>query len=349
MQTYNAILWQKADNNKVSCNLCPHHCQLAPDQHGLCNGRHNERGIMINHCYYDICSASVDPIEKKPLFHFLPGSKAMSIATPGCNFKCSFCQNAAISMPRPGALPLSQGITLTISQVIESALLNKCSSIAYTYTEPTIYLELAADCGQLAHQHNLKNIIVSNGYMTPEAADYASKFIDAANIDLKSFSEDFYRNQCKGSLEPVLQTLEYFASQPHIWLEVTTLLIPGLNDSPTELFLIASFIADKLGKHVPWHISRFHPANKCTNIPPTSIDSLQRAYQIGRQVGLNYVYIGNAPGIGMENTLCPACGETVIERAGYQLGKYSITNNKCTKCGQQLDGVFANKTTAPLS
>lgn len=345
MQTYNAILWEKAADNCVICNLCPHNCHLAPGQHGLCNARHNTNGEMINHCYYDICSAAIDPVEKKPLFHFLPGTRVMSIATPGCNLKCCFCQNASISMPRPDSLPLSQDVTLTPAQVVESALINRCLAIAYTYTEPTVYLELAADCGQLAHRHNLKNILVSNGYMTPNAAAYASEFIDAANIDLKSFSNDFYRNNCKATLAPVLKTLEYFAHQEHIWLEITTLLIPGMNDSDTELTQIADFIAEKLGRHIPWHISRFHPAYKCTHTPPTSSESLKRACQIGKNAGLLYVFAGNLPGLGLENTFCPHCNELVIERTGYRIGRYNVLNGNCMNCNGKIDGVFSNYNT----
>ncbi len=342
MEKCKAILWEKADNESVKCNLCAHRCLIPKGQQSRCTGRTNCAGELISTCYEDICSAAVDPVEKKPLFHFMPGSKVMSIATPGCNFRCDFCQNWQISMPRPGSLPLSKDCTLTPHQVVESALANRCTAIAYTYTEPTIFMELASDCGELAHMHNMKNIFVSNGYMTPEAAEYASGFLDAINIDLKSYTDGFYRNFCKGKLEPVLETLKYFAGQEHVWLEVTTLLINGENDSDEELEQMAGFISGELGRHVPWHISRFHPSYKCGELAITSTESLMRAYEIGKEAGLKYIFIGNVPGLDMGSSICSGCGHKLIERNGYQLGSYNIMNNACMSCGERVEGVFVD-------
>ncbi len=343
MSNRKAILWEKAENEAVRCNLCAHRCLIQPGNRGICTGRSNVAGELVTNCYYDICCAAVDPIEKKPLFHFMPGSKVMSIATPGCNFRCEFCQNWQISMPRPESLPMCKGgKTLSPQEVVEAALSHRCAGIAYTYTEPTIFMELASDCGELAHKHGLKNIFVSNGYMTLESAEYAAGFLDAANIDLKSFSDDFYRKRCKASLSPVLETLKYLASQEHIWLEVTTLLIPGLNDSEDELNQIAGFIAGELGCHVPWHISRFHPCHKCTDSPATALDALAEAREIGKNAGLKYVFVGNAPDQALANTICSNCGQLLIERQGYQLTSYNIINNACMACGGLVDGVFVN-------
>ena len=343
MLKHDAILWENSHNNTVICSLCGHRCSLQPGQISPCTGRRNDNGKMVTTCYYDICSAAVDPVEKKPLFHFLPGSKVMSIATPGCNLKCDFCQNAQISMPSADRLPFTDpNNTPKIDQVVQTALQHKCSAIAYTYTEPTIYMELAADCGQLAHKSNLKNIFVSNGFMTPESAELAAGFLDAANIDLKSFSDDFYRKYCKASLQPVLDTLKYFARNTDVWLEVTTLLIPGLNDSEQELKQIAEFIVSELGDTVPWHISRFHPTYKCLEKPVTPLDTLEKAWNIGNNAGLKYVFLGNVPNSGMENTICPECSATVIERSGYTLRSYNILNGNCMSCGHKIDGIFSN-------
>ena len=341
-KTHSAILWDKLEGDKVKCRLCPHGCELKPGQTGICLGRRNDNGELVSTCYYDVCSAAVDPVEKKPLFHFLPGSKVMSIATPGCNLQCNFCQNWQISRPNLDTLPLGRGQTLSPEQVAESAMSHRSAAIAYTYTEPTIYMELAADCGKLAHENGLKNIFVSNGYMTREAAEYAAGFVDAANIDLKSISDKFYKKQCKAEIGPVLETLKYFAGLEHVWLEVTTLVITGMNDSRAELTAIAEFIANELGVDVPWHISRFHPCYMCTDRGPTDLETLKMAYQIAKDVGLRYAFVGNVPGSGMESTYCHDCGKVVIERRGYQMDQYNVINGACMWCGTEIGGVFAN-------
>ena len=343
-KTHKAILWDKLDGNKVKCRLCPHGCELKPGRTGICLGRRNDGGELLSTCYYDVCSAAVDPVEKKPLFHFMPGSKVMSIATPGCNLQCDFCQNWQISRPNLDTLPLGRGHTLNPEQVVNSAESNRCTAIAYTYTEPTIYMELAADCGKLAHESGLKNIFVSNGFMTAEAAEYAAGFVDGANIDLKSITNSFYKTYCKASIGPVLETLKYFAKSEGIWLEVTTLVIPGLNDSRAELTEIAEFIANDLGVDVPWHISRFHPCYLCTDRGATDIETLKKAYQIANDVGLRYAYVGNLPGSGMESSYCPDCGQVVIGRKGYQLDQYNILSGACMGCGAKIEGIFENFT-----
>ena len=341
-KTHEAILWDKLGDDKVKCRLCPHGCELAPGQTGICTARRNQHGELVSTCYYDVCSAAVDPVEKKPLFHFLPGTKVMSIATPGCNLQCNFCQNWQISQPPLESLPLCKGQTLSPEQIVEAAVANRCSAIAYTYTEPTIYMELAADTAKLAHDNGLKNIFVSNGFMTAEAAELAAGFLDAANIDLKSISDKFYKKQCKASIGPVLDTLKYFAGCDHIWLEVTTLVITDMNDSRAELTAIAEFIATELGVDVPWHISRFRPCFLCNDRVATNLRTLDMAYEIAKEVGLRYVFVGNVPGSDMESSHCPECGQVVIGRRGYQMDQYNIMNGSCMGCGAKISGVFKN-------
>jgi len=336
-QPHKAILWSPLEEGAVQCNLCNFHCRIADGQLGRCRTRRNDAGALHTLTYTALCSSAVDPIEKKPLFHFQPGRRSFSIATPGCNFQCDFCQNWQISQ-LPRQRPDFTGQPHTPDQIVAAAARNRCTSIAYTYTEPTIFMELAADTGRLAHQQNIANVFVSNGYMTIEALDYALDFLDAANIDLKAFTEDFYHNYCKAQLAPVLATLRHIAQNTVIWLEVTTLLIPDLNDSDDELKQIAQFIADQLGPHTPWHISRFHPTYQRTGNPTTPAESLDRAYQIGRDAGLHYVYIGNFPTADRESTYCHKCNHLLIKRQGYQITQFNLINAACPNCNTPLPG-----------
>ena len=305
---------------------------------GVCQVRRNMAGRLYSLSYSAICSAGVDPIEKKPLFQFYPGSMSFSMATVGCNVRCQFCQNWQISqLPRlQDKLP---GERHDPEAIVASAVQHRCESISFTYTEPTVFMELCGEVGRRARQQGLKNVFVSNGFMTIEALEYAGDFLDAINVDLKAYTEEFYRNFCKAKLAPVLETLRYIARQTDIWLEVTTLVIPGKNDSEQELQQIAVFIAGELGAGVPWHISRFHPCYEMQDTPATPVETLEKAYELGRKAGLRYIYVGNAPGCGRENTLCHQCGAVLIERSGYQLVGSKISDGKCASCRTEVAGV----------
>ena len=284
-----ALLYQKLDKNKVRCNLCAHRCVISSGNDGICKVRENINGILYTKVYGRTIAQHVDPVEKKPLYHFYPGSKAYSIATPGCNFHCHFCQNWDISQIINGEIPES-GQKATPEQIVWDAKHTGCKSIAYTYTEPTIFFEYSYDTARLAHETGLKNIYVSNGYMTYEMLDVMSPYLDAVNIDLKAFRDETYRRIIGARLQPVLDNLKKI-KQLGIWLEVTSLIIPGINDDPKEIRDMANFIAVELGLDVPWHISRFFPAYKMNNVTETPLKTLQVAKKIGLEAGLNYVYI----------------------------------------------------------
>lgn len=333
-----AVLWEpSAEDKKVQCKLCAHWCLISDGKIGRCFVRKNINGVLYSLNYYKVCSANSDPIEKKPLFHFQPGSRSFSIATMGCNFRCEFCQNWHISQ---AAIEQGQidGEAMSPEQIVKAAIRSGCKSIAYTYTEPTIFMELCADCGRLAKENGLANVFVSNGYQTKEAIDFAKPWLDGINVDLKAFSEDYYKRLCKAKLQPVLDTIAYIAKETNIWMEITTLLLPGENDSDDELKKLADFLVTKAGPDVPWHISRFYPQYKYVDSVPTPLDSLERAMQIGRAAGLHYVYFGNVPGSKSENTLCYNCGEMLIERAGYRISANRITNSSCPDCGAKIAG-----------
>jgi len=334
---HKAVLWDQLEDSSVQCKLCNHHCRISEGKLGICRVRQNDAGTLYCLNYNSVCSAAVDPIEKKPLFHFQPGRRSFSIATPGCNFRCDFCQNWQISQyPRMHDDLL--GSEYSPEAIVNAALNHRCSSISYTYTEPTIFMELAADCGRLARQKGLANVFVSNGFMTIEALEYARDFLDGINVDLKSFSEDFYRDICKAKLQPVLDALKHIARQSEIWLEITTLIVPELNDSDDELKQIAEFIANELGPEVPWHISRYHPDFERNHGFPTPKETLEKAYNLGKEAGLRYVYVGNLPGTGWETTYCHECGQLLIERIGYQMGQFNVLGGACSSCGAKLAG-----------
>lgn len=334
-----AVLWDPSPSagKKVQCKLCNHRCVIDDGKLGRCCVRKNIDGVLYALTYDKVCSANPDPIEKKPLFHFQPGSRSFSIATMGCNFRCEFCQNWQISQ---AAIERGQidGEPITPEQIVEGAVRSGCKSIAYTYTEPTVFMELCNDCGRIGKEHGLTNVFVSNGYMTREAIDFADDWLDGINIDLKAFSDDYYKRLCGARLQPVLDTIRYIAKETNIWLEITTLLIPGENDSEDELKKLADFIVSDAGADVPWHISKFHPQYKYLNSLPTPIDSLERAYKIGQSAGLHYIYLGNVPGSEAESTFCYNCGRNVIERIGYRIAVNHITDSKCPYCGTEIAG-----------
>jgi len=330
-------LWEKAGDKKVRCYLCNWRCNIAGGKLGFCSVRKNIDGILYSLNYDKICAANADPIEKKPLFHFQPGTKSFSIACMGCNFRCMFCQNWQISQS-PFDAGRIDGQAYSPENMVASAVRSGCKSIAYTYTEPTIFMELCNDCGTLAKQQGLANVFVSNGYMTREAIDFAKDWLNGINIDLKAFSDDYYKRLCKAKLQPVLDNITYIAKHTDIWLEITTLLVPGENDSDEELKKLTDFIVDKAGPDVPWHISRFYPQYEYTDSMPTPTETLERAEKIAKAAGMHYVYLGNVPGSKSESTFCFNCGKILIERIGYKILANNIENSSCPDCSQKIMG-----------
>lgn len=331
---HEAILWEPLPGKKVRCNACAHRCVIGDGQYGICGTRKNLDGKLLTNVYERPLAVHTDPIEKKPFFHFLPGSKALSVGTAGCNFHCAFCQNNDISQLRGDSV---YGHEVSCRRLVDAALEQGCASIAYTYNEPVVFVEYVLDTARLAHDRGLKNVYISNGFETEEAFSLLAGNIDAMNIDLKAFTERFYKTLCKGRLQPVLENIRR-AVALGIWVEVTTLLIPGENDSEAEIRDIASFLAS-VSKEIPWHISRFFPAYQMTGKPPTSLDVIQCAYEIGREQGLHYVYTGNVP-FESNVTVCPHCGKELIVRNAYRLGKMEVENGFCPRCGTQIAGVF---------
>ena len=333
-----ARFYDKKEDNKVKCYLCAHGCVIDPRKRGICMVRENRDGVLYSLVYGKIISQNVDPIEKKPLFHFLPGSRSYSIATVGCNFQCEHCQNFEISQwPRVEKKEIP-GREVTPADIVAGARDSGCASISYTYTEPTIFGEFAYDTAVLARQEGIRNVFVSNGFMTEKSAAILGEVLDADNIDLKSFSDSFYRKICKARLQPVLDTIARM-KELGVWLEVTTLIIPGLNDSDQELKELAGFIKE-VGPDIPWHVSAFYPTYKMLNRPRTPAQTLRRARQIGLEAGLRYVYTGNIPGEDGEKTFCYACGALVIDRFGYTIRHNYLTDGKCAQCGAAIDGVW---------
>ncbi|MBW2171798.1 MAG: AmmeMemoRadiSam system radical SAM enzyme [Deltaproteobacteria bacterium] len=333
-----AYLYDRLEDQKVRCNLCSHRCLVKAGKRGICAVRENQDGTLKTLVYGKLIARNVDPIEKKPLYHVSPGSLSYSIATVGCNFKCRFCQNADIAQLPADRKGVILGDLFTPQDVVNAAEQANCRSIAYTYTEPTVFFEFAYDTAKLAHERGILNVFVTNGYMTPEALKMIQPYLDAANVDLKAFNDDFYKEQCSAKRRHVMETLKLMKSVG-VFVEVTTLLIPGLNDDEVELKELATFIVDELGPETPWHISRFHPTYKLTDRPPTPAESIHQARQIGLEAGLRYVYSGNLPGDTGENTICYGCGQPLIERWGYHISKNVITEGKCPNCDAGIDGI----------
>lgn len=331
-----AILYDKLPNNKIRCNLCAHRCKISESHIGICGVRKNLNGQLFALNYGKLIAQHVDPIEKKPLYHFYPGSKVYSIATVGCNFKCAFCQNYEIAQ-----LPVIEnrvvGQDVAPEEIVDQAIRRDCKSIAYTYTEPTIFYEYAFDVAQLAYKASLKNIFITNGYITPEALRKIAPCLDAVNVDLKSFSNDFYKKICKAKLQPVLDALRLM-KQLGIWIEVTTLVIPTFNDSYEELQSIAEFILG-LGAETPWHVSAFYPAYKFEDVAPTSRQLLYRAWEIAQSVGLRYVYIGNLGEQEFATTYCYNCGMALIRRTFSAVTENHLNKGRCPFCNVKIDGV----------
>lgn len=331
-----AMFYRPLGDNRVHCFLCSQHCRIEPGSVGKCGVRENREGKLWSLVYGKLIARHIDPIEKKPLFHYLPGTDSYSIATAGCNFRCLFCQNSDISQaPRESGAVF--GREVAIEAIVRQARAQGCASISYTYTEPTIFMEYALDIANAARGRGIANVFVSNGYMTRESLDIIAPLLGAANVDLKAFTDSFYQEQCGARLKPVLATIESMREKG-LWLEITTLLVPGLNDSEGELRELAGFIAN-LGVEIPWHVSRFYPAYLLTDRGPTPVEKVRRAREIGLEAGLRYVYTGNIPGDEGESTYCHSCGEILIKRVGYSIRKQNMKDGACTGCGTKVDGV----------
>ncbi|MFH1641123.1 MAG: AmmeMemoRadiSam system radical SAM enzyme [Candidatus Omnitrophota bacterium] len=331
-----ALLYEKLENNLVHCLLCSHSCKIEEDKFGFCQVRQNMNGQLFTHVYGKVVARHIDPIEKKPLYHFLPGSTSLSIATIGCNFRCGFCQNWQISQGSIGE-GIFPGDDFSVQQVVDAALKNNCKSISYTYTEPTIFFEYALDTAKLAKEKGLSNIFVTNGYMTKRALEMIKPYLDAANVDLKFFKEETYKKICAGHLAPVLASIRLMR-ELGIWVEVTTLIVPQENDSEEEFEGIAKFIAG-VDKDIPWHISRFYPNYKFAERQPTKEETLKKAQEIGYEAGLNYVYVGNVYGWG-DDTHCHSCRGLLIKREGFSILENNIKAGKCAHCNAVIPGVF---------
>lgn len=332
------MFYQSGKDGVIICGLCNHHCHIKEGKRGICGVRENREGKLYSLVYGRLIAENIDPIEKKPLFNFLPGSRSFSIATVGCNFQCLHCQNAGISQyPHLHGGEIA-GNERRAASVVDYAVREDCASISYTYVEPTIFCEFAYDCSVLAHEKKLKNVFVSNGFMAPEVARHLAGVLDGINIDIKGFTDDFYKKVCKARLQPVLDNVQLM-HELGVWVETTTLIIPGLNDSPAELRDIARFIKG-ISPAIPWHVTAFYPTYKMQDRPPTPASILRQAREIGLEEGLRFVYEGNIPGEGGESTYCPACGAELINRYGFSIRENNLVDGRCGKCGEKIEGVW---------
>ena len=329
-----ALYFVELKDKTVQCRLCPWNCVLKDGERGKCRARENQKGVLYSLVYGKPCAAHIDPIEKKPLYHFYPGSTALSLGTAGCNLRCKFCQNWSIAQAKPEDVP---SIEMPPEKVVEEAEKNKCKSIAYTYTEPTIFYEYALDTAKLARKKGIKNVMVTNGFINIEPLKELYQYIDSANVDLKGISDKFYKDLCGVPIEPVLEAIKEI-KRMKVWLELTLLIIPGFNDSENDVKKQCSWIKENLGLDVPLHISRFFPDYMLTEIEPTPVSTLERAYKIAKDLGLNYVYIGNTVS-WQGNTYCARCGNLLIKREGYSISANKIKKGKCS-CSQEIAGFF---------
>jgi len=323
-------------DKNVQCLLCPRECILEPGQRGTCRARENIDGHLYSLVYRKVVSWNADPIEKKPLYHVLPGTKSFSLATAGCNLGCLFCQNWTISQVKPEDLDF---LDFSPQKVVDMALESYSRSIAYTYSEPTIFYEYMRDIARLAKQKGLVNIYRTAGYINPEPLQELCRYLDATNCDLKGYSDTFYRQYCLGKLSPVLESLKIMQKEK-VWIEITNLIIPTVNDDFKMIRQMCRWIKENLGSEVPLHFSRFFPAYRMTHLPPTPVETLEKAREIALAEGIKYVYIGNIPGHPAQNTYCPRCKRIVIERAGYYVAQNNLKEGKCKFCGQKIPGIW---------
>jgi pyruvate formate lyase activating enzyme len=331
-----ARFYDKLPELKVKCMLCPRECQVANRERGYCGVRENHSGEYKTLVYNRPCTATPDPIEKKPLFHFLPGSAAYSIATAGCNIECKFCQNWQISQFRPEQVA---SIYLVPEDIVSLAKQNNCKSIAYTYSEPVIFYEYMYDIAALGKKQGVYSVIVSNGYINEKPMRELCKVLTAVKIDFKAFTEKFYHDTCSGELQPVLKTLDTLADIG-IWTELVVLIVPTLNDSEDEIRDMSKWIVAHMGKNVPVHFTRFHPTYKIRNLPSTPVKTLERSREIAMAEGIHYAYVGNIWGHKGENTFCPKCSTIVVERYGYRINAIRLNHGKCEKCGELIPGLW---------
>jgi len=333
--------WHKLPDGRFQCDLCPRECKIKPGQRGFCFVREaREEGIVLS-SYGRASGFCIDPIEKKPLNHFYPGTSVLSFGTAGCNLGCRFCQNWHISKAREADRLTSYA---TPEEVVDAAISSNSKSIAFTYNDPVVFAEYAIDCAKLARKKGIKTVAVTAGYINPEAREEFFEFIDAANVDLKAFTDDFYKKLCFAELKPVLDTLVWIKTRSNVWLEVTTLLIPGQNDSEKEIAELSKWFLDNLGKDTPLHFTAFHPDFKLINLPPTPSTILRRARLQAKSIGLHHVYTGNVNDIEGQSTYCPDCNSLLIERNWYDLGYWGLDEQgRCKKCGHKLAGHFDPK------
>ncbi len=355
---HEALFYEKLKGKKVRCHLCPRECTILEGRRGECGVRENKEGTLYTISYNRPCSIAIDPIEKKPFFHVLPGTKAFSIATAGCNLRCKHCQNYHIAMASPEAVDVTYWLPggkltyapcwakpkdagyLTPQRLVELVKKAGCESIAYTYTEPTIFYEYMLDTAKLAQKAGIKNVMHSAGFINPEPLKALCPYLDAADIDLKAFTQDFYTKITEGEIETVKESIKILEREG-VWLEITNLIIPTLNDKPEEIRKMCEWIKENVGTSVPIHFSRFWPMYKLTRLNPTPIETLEKAREIARKVGLEYVYLGNVPrGHKGENTYCPKCGKLLIERIGYTVLKNNIEKRRCKFCGHIIPGIW---------
>ena len=336
MYVREAMHYKKLEEDRVECEICPRECKIAPKERGYCGVRENEGGVYKTLVYGRACSANVDPIEKKPLSHFLPGTQALSIATAGCNVECKFCQNWEISQFRPEQI---RDMNLQPETLVSEARKRKIESIAFTYSEPIVFYEYMHDTAKLAKKEGVASVMISNGYIKEEPMAQLCEHLSAVKIDLKAFTEKFYKETCSGKLQPVLDTLKLLKKK-EMWFEIVVLIIPTLNDSEDEISEMCSWVFGELGPNVPIHFSRFHPTYKIKNLPPTPISTLTRARETAMRASLNYAYVGNIPGHEGESTYCPCCKKMIVKRTGYRVSAIAIENGKCTFCDCPIPGVW---------
>ncbi len=332
-----ARYYKKHPDREIECELCPRFCKLGDKERGYCGVRENIGGTYYTLVYGKLCALNNDPIEKKPLFHYLPGSAALSIATAGCNVNCKFCQNWEISQVRPEQV---RNYDVSPRKLVEIAQKYECPVIAHTYTEPIIFYEYMYDASVEARKKGIKSVVITGGYINPEPLVDLTKVVDAIKVDLKSFSEDFYSSFVRGKLEPVLEAIKTIA-QNNIWMEIVYLVIPTLNDSTKELRSVCQWIRKEIGPDVPVHFTRFHPMYLMKNLPSTPISTLEKAHRIAIEEGLHYAYVGNVPGHRAENTYCPKCQNTVIQRGGYTIQKLGIVAGRCENCSTPIPGIWS--------
>lgn len=331
-----ALLYKKTDNSRVQCELCSHQCQLNEGQTGICNVRKNLKGTLYSLNYDKVTAIHSDPIEKKPLYHFLPASQSFSVAAMGCNFKCKFCQNHSISMV-PDEHHI-MGEAISPQQLIDTAWRYNSESISYTYTEPTIYFELMFETAVLAKERGIKNVMVTNGFMSRQALDKIAPYMDGVNVDLKAFTEEFYRKYSGARLAPVLETITAMKDK-NIWIELTTLVIPGLNSNMKEIKDLIQFIV-RLDPDIPWHVSRFFPQYQLTNHDVTPVETMDEILETAREMGLKYLYGGNISSNRWSHTQCPNCQTTLIKRSGYHSQVTGIQSGSCKKCREPIAGIW---------